>query len=216
MMINLPKNKTMKYFSFLLFIFTFVGLVFFSISPNAQQSDIKTKIARLAGGCFWCLESDFDKLDGIVRTTSGYSGGTIPNPTYENYHDKIEGFEPHVEVVEIEYNPEKISYEQIVHYHFKHIDPTDGKGQFCDRGAAYRPVIYVKNDEERATAEKISDAVEADLNQKVAVDILDAKQFWAAEDYHQNYYKKNSIRYNLYRWKCGRDQRIEDLWGTTK
>ena len=196
-----------------------VAMFLFSFAAQAereqmtQQENTKTTTAILAGGCFWCVESDFDKLEGVVRTTSGYSGGTIPNPTYQNYHDDIDGYEPHVEVVEIEYNPAVITYQQLLDYYFRHVDPTDGGGQFCDRGAAYRPVIYVQNDQERQIAKAQSEKVEKALGKTVEVDILPASRFWAAEDYHQDYHNKNTIRYNLYRWNCGRDQKVKDLWG---
>ncbi len=197
---------------------TFITLGSFSASraqDKGQDMQLTTpsiETAILAGGCFWCVESDFDKLDGVIETTSGYSGGTIPNPTYQNYNKPVEGFEPHVEVLEVKYDATKISYEGILDYYFRHIDPTDDGGQFCDRGASYRPVIYVQNDQERDIAVAKSKEVAALIKQDVKVDILEATQFWAAEGYHQNYYKENPVRYNLYRWNCGRDQKIEKIW----
>ena len=181
---------------------------------SKQMTHVETAI--LAGGCFWCVESDFDKLEGVIATTSGYSGGTIPNPTYQNYNKPVEDYQPHVEVVEIQYDANKISYEELLDYYFRHVDATDNGGQFCDRGASYRPVIYFKNNEERDIATAKAKTVEALINQPVKVDILEATKFWAAEDYHQNYYKVNPVRYNLYRWNCGRDQKIEKIWKAAK
>ncbi len=184
-------------------------------AQTAQADDsITTQKAILAGGCFWCLESDFEKLDGIVNAVSGYSGGTIPNPTYHNYHDKISGLEPHVEVVEVTYDASKLSYDDILDYFFRHIDPTDNGGQFCDRGPSYRPVVYYQNGEEKKLAHRASKLAEQEIQKKVKVDILPATQFWPAEDYHQNYAKRNEIKYSYYRWRCGRDKRVEDIWGS--
>mgnify|MGYP001273462888 CR=1 FL=1 len=190
--------------------FLVLGVIMFT--PSHVQAETRTAI--LAGGCFWCVESDFDKLDGVLKTTSGYSGGTIDHPTYQNYHDDIPGKEPHVEVVAIEYDDEKVTYESLLDYYFHHIDPTDKGGQFCDRGSAYRPVIYYKDEQERETAHKVSADIAALIDKKVKVEILPATEFWPAESYHQDYYTKNPVRYKYYRWRCGRDQRVEELFGS--
>jgi peptide-methionine (S)-S-oxide reductase len=197
----------LKYMNILLLF----AVIFMTGMPKNVQAETRTAI--LAGGCFWCVESDFDKLEGVLKTTSGYSGGTIENPTYQNYHDKIPDKEPHVEVVAIKYDDEKITYKTLLNYYFRHIDPTDNGGQFCDRGAAYRPVIYYQNEQERQDAQKVSQDIENLINKKVKVDILPATKFWAAEDYHQDYHNKNSVRYKLYRWRCGRDQRVGEIFG---
>ena len=182
-------------------------VIFFSGSVTTAHAVQKEIL--LAGGCFWCVESDFDKLDGVTETTSGYAGGSTQNPTYETY---TTGEVSHIEVVKMTYDTDKISYSELLDYFFHHIDPTDGEGQFCDRGAAYRPAIFVKNDHQRKTAQKIKQHVADQLNQPVKVDILQDAKFWPAEEYHQDYYRKNPIRYKFYRWNCGRDQKIDALW----
>lgn len=174
-----------------------------SISTMAQE----TKSTVLAGGCFWCLEKDFMKLEGVTDAVSGYAGGTTDNPTYETYSKN-----GHIEVVKVTYDPTQLSYRDILEYFYKRIDPTDGQGQFCDRGAAYRPAIFVASDDERATANTVTSDAADILNAEMNVDILDDAPFYAAEDYHQNYAEKNPIRYKFYRWNCGRDQRVEELW----
>jgi peptide-methionine (S)-S-oxide reductase len=173
----------------------------------------KAATAVLAGGCFWCVEHDMRQLSGVTEAVSGYSGGSRPNPTYEDYHDvDAPNPVPHLEAVRVTYNPSVLSYEKLLDYYFHHIDPTDGGGQFCDRGPAYRPAVFVGNEPERIAAEAKKAEVAKLLNQKVAVEILDAKTFWPAEDYHQDYAVKNPIRYKYYRWNCDRDQRVEAVW----
>jgi peptide-methionine (S)-S-oxide reductase len=187
-----------------------LGTVLSSGTPGNAGSQA---VAILAGGCFWCVEHDFKEVPGVLDVVSGYSGGSRPNPTYENYHDIDATFPvPHVEVAKVTYDPTKISYDQLLDHYFRHIDPTDAGGQFCDRGPAYRPVIFVMTGEERAAAEARKAEVARLIKQPVAVEILDAGKFWPAEDYHQDYAEKNPIRYNYYRWNCGRDRRIEEIW----
>jgi peptide-methionine (S)-S-oxide reductase len=184
----------------------------FSLTGASAFAEQKTAI--LAGGCFWCVEHDIAKLPGVTDVVSGYSGGTRAKPTYDNYHDvDAENPVPHVEVVQVTYDPAKLSYKALIGYHLQHIDVTDGGGQFCDRGPAYRPVIFTADKAERKTAEAELKAAEAALAQPVAVDVLPAAAFWPAEDYHQNYAEVNPTRYSYYRWNCGRDQRVEQLWG---
>lgn len=192
-------------------------LVTFSFqAPPSIAQTANTKTAVLAGGCFWCVQSDFDKLKGkgVLETLAGYSGGTIKNPTYENYHDSGKGIVPHVEVVKITYDPAKVSYRELLRYYLHHIDPLDGGGQFCDRGPSYRPVIFTSNQRETDAAQAVLREAQKTLGKPLAVQILPAKPFWPAEEYHQEYYKKNPLRYKFYRWNCGRDQRIEQLWGS--
>jgi len=165
----------------------------------------------LAGGCFWCMEADFEKLAGVVDVVSGFSGGTLPNPTYNGNHAG------HYEVVEITYDPQRLSYHQLLDYYWRHIDPFDAGGQFCDRGHSYLAAIFVASDEERSIAEQSKEQVQAMFpNQKVVTPILPATTFWPIkgdESDHQDYYKKNPIRYNYYRWGCGREQRVKEIWG---
>ncbi len=181
-------------------------------APEAKISTEKS-IAVFAGGCFWCIEKDFDHAAGVTSTVSGYTGGSIKNPTYDSYHDQGEGITPHIEALKIEYDPKATSYEDLLRYYFRHIDPTDGGGQFCDRGPSYRPAIFVQNEQERKQAQAISAETEKLLGKRIAVEIIDASTFWPAEDYHQDYYTRNEIRYSIYRWNCGRDQRVKELWG---
>ena len=184
------------------------GLVGTAASGSAASSK-----AILAGGCFWCMEHDFMKLAGVLDVVSGYSGGSRPEPTYENYHDTdAANAVPHVEVVEIAYDPDKLSYDQLLDYYFRHIDPTDGGGQFCDRGPAYRPVVFAASEDERKAAEDKTAAVAKLIAKPVAVEIAPAAKFWPAEDYHQDYAETHSVKYKYYRWNCGRDQRVEDVW----
>lgn len=179
---------------------------------NAQSAST-TASAILAGGCFWCVEHDLRELPGVIDVVSGYSGGSRPNPTYEDYHDvDAANPMPHVEVVRVTYDPGRLSYARLLDIYFRHIDPTDGGGQFCDRGPAYRPVVFVASKSERETAESKSADVARLLKQDVAVEVLDAQTFWPAEEYHQDYASKNPLRYKYYRWNCGRDQRVETVW----
>lgn len=186
------------------------------VVSKTEHTTTATAQAILAGGCFWCVESDMLKLAGVISATSGYTGGTIANPTYENYHHPKAGEQPHVEAVQITYNPAKLEYKALLEYYVRHIDPTDNGGQFCDRGAAYRPVIFTANEAEKTIVQQVLAAAEKQLKQKVNVDVLPATTFWPAEDYHQNYHHKNPTKYKFYRWNCGRDQRVQQLWGNIK
>lgn len=165
----------------------------------------------LAGGCFWCMESDFEKLKGVTDVVSGFTGGTLKNPTYNGNH------KGHYEAVEISYDPKIISYKELLDYYWVNIDPFDDKGQFCDKGHSYRSVIFVANETERKLAEASRQAVEKQFpNQKVVTQILDASTFYPIkgdESYHQDFYKKSSVRYKYYRWSCGRDKRLKAIWG---
>ena len=182
----------------------------------AMKTAPRTATAILAGGCFWCVQTDMEKLPGVVKTVAGYTGGTIPHPTYQNYHHPEMGQTSHVEAVQVTYDPAQVSYEALLDYFFRHIDPTDGGGQFCDRGAAYRPVIFVADEAQRQTATMKRDDVAKLLKKDIKVEILPATKFWAAEDYHQDYHTKNPVRYKFYRWNCGRDQRVKEVWHGVK
>lgn len=167
--------------------------------------------AILAGGCFWCMESDFEKLEGVTDVVSGFTGGTLKNPTYNGNH------RGHYEAVEITYDPNKVTYKDLLAHYWVNIDPFDDKGQFCDKGHSYLSAIFVANETERAIAEASKKEVVAQFsNQTVVTPILDASTFYPIqgnESYHQDYYKKNPLRYKAYRWNCGRDKRLEDIWG---
>lgn len=180
----------------------------FTLNPVAAE----TRSAVLAGGCFWCVESDYEKLDGIIEVVSGYSGGHVDNPTYRQVTSGTTG---HIEVARIDYDPDRISYPQILDFFWRHIDPTDDGGQFCDRGPQYRPAVFYANAEQKAIAERSLENLRQTkpFDQPIRVELLPASTFYPAEDYHQDYYKKNPIRYKYYRFSCGRDARIEALWG---
>ena len=181
---------------------------------SLARADGPTATVILGGGCFWCLEHDFRQLKGVVKAVSGYSGGSIANPNYDNYHDvSTTSPVPHVEVAQITYDTSKLSFDQVLDYYFRHVDPTDGGGQFCDRGPSYRPVVFYGNDAEKAAAEAKKANVAKLIKAKVEVEILPAKTFWPAEDYHQDYANKNPLKYKFYRWNCGRDQRVAEVWG---
>ncbi len=180
-------------------------------TAHAQQNDGEEMASAIyAGGCFWCIEADFEKLDGVIEAISGYSGGALENPTYEQVSYTKTG---HYEVVKVIYDPEKISYRQLTDYFFRHIDPFDAKGQFCDKGSSYLSAVFVDNEQERAIAENVKQQGETLLGKKFVTPILDRAIFWPAEDYHQDYYKKNPRRYKFYRTSCGRDARVRRIWG---
>ena len=188
-------------------------LIGVSTATLASAEDATTATAVLAGGCFWCMEHDMRQLAGVVDATAGYTGGSRPMPTYDNYFETSEGHPPHVEAVRVVYDPKKVSYQKVLDYYFHHIDPTDGDGQFCDRGASYRPVIFVANDAEKATAEAEKAAVRKQLKTRIEVEIAPAQTFWRAEEDHQQYAERNTFTYSFYRWNCGRDARVQEVWG---
>lgn len=165
----------------------------------------------LAGGCFWCMEADFEKLEGVTDVVSGFTGGTLKNPTYNGNH------QGHYEAVEITYDPNKVSYKQLLDYYWLNIDPFDAKGQFCDKGPSYLSAIFVATKIEKKIAQQSKREVEEKFPEnKVVTPILDASAFYpitGKESYHQNYYKNNPIRYKAYRWNCGRDKRLKKIWG---
>jgi len=177
--------------------------------PDVNLSG-QTDTAILAGGCFWCVESDFEKLPGVIESVSGYTGDDLQNPTYRK-HGR------HVEAVEITFDPTVISYDQLLDYYWRHIDPTDNGGQFCDRGHAYIPVIYARSDQlAQAEASKANIEKTKPFSAPIRVPVLPAKTFWKAEEYHQDYYKKNPAHYNRYRKGCRRDAVVNSLWGDNK
>lgn len=186
-----------------------------SVSTGQEKTytDSNLKIATFAGGCFWCVESDFEKVPGVAKVISGYTGGISGQPTYKNYHDL-----GYVEAVQIFYDPGVVSYRQLVDYLWKHIDPTDAGGQFVDRGPQYRSEIYYHDDEQKIIAEKSkSDLIKSKhFSKPVVTEIVKFRNFFKAEDYHQDYYKNNPIRYRYYRHGSGRDQFLEKIWGSNR
>jgi peptide-methionine (S)-S-oxide reductase len=173
------------------------------VPPNAADG---LATAVFAGGCFWCVESDFDKLDGVKNVVSGYSGGLRKSPTYEDH-------EGHLEAVEVTYDPKVVTYRKLVDYHLRHIDPLDDGGQFCDRGPSYTAAIFAANADEWDDAKASVAEAETLLGRKIVTPIIDRGDFWLAEGYHQDYYKKNPLRYKYYRTACGRDARVKKVWG---
>jgi peptide-methionine (S)-S-oxide reductase len=184
-----------------------------AVAQTPPQPAAGQAVATFAGGCFWCTEADFDKLKGVVATTSGYIGGKVPNPSYERVSAGGTGY---AEAVEVIYDPQQVSYAQLLAFYWRTVDPTVKDRQFCDRGDMYRTAIFVRNAEERKLAEASKEKVAAQLKQPIYTQIVDATPFYAAEDYHQDFYKKNPAKYKFYRWNCGRDQRLEQLWGKPK
>lgn len=176
----------------------------------AAQSSDGAKTAIFAGGCFWCMEEAFDKVDGVIETTSGYTGGVQPNPTYEQVSAGGTG---HAESVRVKYDPARVTYAQLLDAYWHNVDPFDGGGQFCDRGASYRSAIFVMSDEEERQARESKDKVAGQFGRPVATEIVRATPFYPAEDYHQDYHSKNPLRYSFYKWNCGRAQRLEEIWG---
>ena len=171
-----------------------------------------TARAIFAGGCFWCVESDFDKIPGVISTTSGYTGGNTVNPSYEQVSSHSTG---HAEAVEVVYDPTKVSYERLVEYFWHTIDPTVKDQQFCDRGSPYRTAIFAVGPEQLKIAQASRASLEKTkpFKEPVVTEIVPASVFYPAEDYHQDYYKKNPIRYKYYRTSCGRESRLAQLWG---
>lgn len=190
---------------FLMLAATLAVLVTLAVPAHAEK-----RTAIFAGGCFWCVESDFDGVDGVVSTTSGYIGGSAKTA---NYKAVSNGGTGHYEAVKIVYDSDKVTYGRLVDILWRTIDPTDAGGQFCDRGSSYKTGVFVANDSERKIAEASKDKAQNALGRKIVTPILDAGPFYDAEGYHQDYYKKNPVRYKIYRYGCGRDARIEALWG---
>jgi methionine-S-sulfoxide reductase len=177
--------------------------------PKAESG---TAVATFAGGCFWCVEEAFEKVPGVLSAVSGYTGGTVPNPTYEQV---THGSTGHYEAVRVTYDPGKVSYAQLVDWFWRNIDPTQADGQFCDHGSSYRSAIFVQDEAQRKVAETTKQALQDSgrFKQPIATEIVAAGPFYEAEDYHQDYYKKNASRYRFYKYACGRAERLEQLWG---
>lgn len=190
-------------------LYATVVLLLASLPASLPANAENLQTAIFAGGCFWCVESDFDQVDGVRETVSGYTGGTLQNPTYRQVGRGDTG---HYEAVAITFDADIVTYDQLAHAFFRSIDPTDAGGQFCDRGATYRTAAFV-SDAQRPLAEAAKRQAQADLGAPIVTEILPAVTFWPAEGYHQNYYRTNAQRYNYYRNGCGRDQRVFELWG---
>jgi peptide-methionine (S)-S-oxide reductase len=192
------------------FILGLALLVGAAVGAAAQSPPPATAVATFAGGCFWCVEADFDKVDGVISTTSGYIGGMVVNPTYEQV---VGGRTGHTEAVEIVYDPAKVTFEQLLEVFWRNHDPLAKDRQFCDRGNQYRPGIFYHNDQQRELALATKLKHQARFSQTIQTEITAATTFYKAEEYHQDYYKKNPVRYQFYRLNCGRDARLEQLWG---
>lgn len=176
----------------------------------AAQSDDGLARATFAGGCFWCMEPPYDQVEGVVETVSGFSGGHVENPSYQQV---VRGGTGHLEVVQVAYDPEKVSYEELLDIYWRNVDPFDGSGQFCDRGESYRPAIFVHDRAQDSAARESMQAMRQRFAEPIAVTIEPFEAFYPAEAYHQNYYENNPVRYKYYRWRCGRDQRLEAVLG---
>lgn len=179
-----------------------------TLAETAQKASTSVAKAYFAGGCFWCMESDFEKRVGVIGVISGFTGGELPNPTYSGNH------QGHFEAIEVSYDPAVVSYQQLLDLFWVNVDPFDNEGQFCDKGFSYRSAIFPAGEEEmrlaRASLEKTASRFP---NETVHTEIRPANAFWPVEEYHQDYYLKNPIRYKYYRWNCGRDARLKALWG---
>ncbi len=198
-------TKTFR--SLILIVMLLQLLIVFPLQVFAQ-----TEEAIFAGGCFWCLEHDLEKLDGVFSAESGYSGGDLINPTYKNHVG-------HQEVVKVSFDSNIISYKELLDQYWFNIDPFDNKGQFCDRGDSYKPVIFTSSKEQERTAKESQENISLGLNiplDQLKVDIVDSKPFWIAENYHQDFADKNPLKYNFYRSSCGRDNRLKKVWGEYK
>ena len=208
---------------FLPIMLFFLGAVLFTTMRFSSASDKKSKSATtpnlrqaiFAGGCFWCMEPPFEKFPGILKVVSGYTGGKKENPSYK---EVASGSTNHAEAIEIHYDPSKISYKDLLEIFWRNIDPTDENGQFVDRGKQYRPAIFYHDNDQKKTAEKSRDALEKSgrFQNKIKTKIVKATTFFQAEEYHQDFYKKNIIRYKIYRAGSGRDQFLKKFWGTDR
>jgi len=211
-----PRIEILKTFTLAAAILT----ALFLQHGKAHAQDLRTAV--VAGGCFWCVESDFERVPGVVEVVSGFAGGSVANPSYRQV---VSGGTGHLEVVEITYNPGRISYAQILHMFLRSVDPTDAGGQFCDRGQSYTTAIFTSDAEEQRVARAALDQAQSDLGQRVVTPLRESAPFYPAEAYHQDYYqsdeviltrfgpRRKSVAYELYRTSCGRDARVRELWG---
>ncbi len=188
-------------------------LIAMSRPSMSEMQQGESAVATFAGGCFWCMEGPFDELDGVLSTTSGYIGGDTDNPTYK---EVSAGGTGHAEAVQVVYDPQTIPYRELLEVYWRNTDPTTPNAQFCDHGDQYRPAIFYTGDEQRQAAEASKQDIEQTkmFSAPIVTEITRATEFYPAEEYHQDFYTKNPIRYKVYRWKCGRDARLEELWGS--
>ena len=189
-----------------------IGLAILGLGSGAASAQTGLNKATFAGGCFWCMEAPFDKLPGVSSVTVGYAGGTKTNPTYQEVSAGTTG---HAEAVELTYDSTKITYEKLLDVFWHNVDPLTPNAQFCDHGTQYRTAIFYHDDEQKRLADASKDTLTKSgrFKQPIVTEIVAAATFWPAEDYHQHYYVKNPVRYKFYRYNCGRDQRLEQLWG---
>ncbi|MEM8574241.1 MAG: peptide-methionine (S)-S-oxide reductase MsrA [Pseudomonadota bacterium] len=185
-------------------------LALFVVAMHSQtayaEDSAETKSAIFAGGCFWCVEDAFDKVDGVTETISGYAGGTLKNPTYGNH-------KTHLEALKVTYDPSKVTYAELLDHFWRNIDPFDPAGQFCDQGPAYKTAVFVSDEAEQSLAEKTKQDIETRFGKQVETQIRPTSTFTAAEEYHQDYHTKNPVSYKYYKWNCGRAQRLSEIWG---
>mgnify|MGYP001403257181 CR=1 FL=1 len=193
-------NALLNYFLF------FVVVLLSGVQAMAENNTTKTAI--FAGGCFWCMEKPYEKIEGVYDAISGYTGGHLDNPSYEDVSYKDTG---HYEAIKVQYDPSKVTYEQLLTVFWQNIDPFDDGGQFCDRGDQYRAAIFYQNEEEKELAQASLEKWQARFDQTIITPIIPASTFWDAEEYHQGYYERNPIRYNYYRYRCGRDNRLDEI-----
>jgi peptide-methionine (S)-S-oxide reductase len=189
-----------------------LGFLFLAGQPAPALATEEPATAIFAGGCFWCMEQPFDTLPGVLETASGYTGGLVENPSYEQVSSGGTG---HVEAVQVTYDPTQVSYEKLLEVFWHNVDPVEDRGQFCDQGNQYRSVIFYQDEVQQLAAEASKQALadSAQFSAAIATDILPAGPFYPAEAYHQNYYQTHPVRYRVYRFGCGRDQRLDQLWG---
>lgn len=180
------------------------------VGNDGQTLKSKHHLATFAGGCFWCMEPAFDKVDGVISTTSGYTGGRTKNPTYEQVKTGRTG---HIESMQIRFDPDLVSYDSLVSLFWHNVDPTQANGQFCDQGNQYRTVIFTHDEKQEKVAKTTRTRVAQEHGKRIETQIMKAGKFYPAEEYHQNYYTKNPTKYKFYRWKCGRDSRLDAVWG---
>ncbi len=183
-----------------------------ALAQSEESGSEDTAVAIFAGGCFWCVEEAFDPVEGVLSTTSGYIGGHVSDPTYEQV---VRGGTGHAEAVRVEYDPDVVGYETLLETFWTNIDPLDDGGQFCDRGDHYRSAVFFVDERQRELAENSKRQLEdsGELPGRIVTQIVQATEFYTAEDYHQNYYQRNPVRYRLYKFTCGRAARLEELWG---
>jgi peptide-methionine (S)-S-oxide reductase len=197
----------MRYLNFFMTLFL-ICLASPSLANDLEDTNYKVSI--LAGGCFWCMEPPFERVDGVISVVSGYAGGHKKNPSYK---DVTQGNTGHYEVVAITYDPDKVSYNTLLDIFWRNVDPFDHTGQFCDKGQQYKSAVFYDNEEEKKIAEKSKFEIESRFSKSIHTVVLPVSEFYQAEEYHQDYYKKNKFRYKFYRGGCGRDNRLEEIWG---